>query len=267
MKIWAADGKAGLMLGEGGRFRAVGPPGQALCAGEGRVFCAGTQRCFCYDGQTGRALFDFPAPPGVCALEMMGDKVYALSAEADSVTAFSARTGEMLVSAPAGSYPRAMKKSPGGVLLAVAGGAAGEVLLLDEDLRCVDRHRVSGAACDVCFLPRGMAVLCAVEEGELCSRLVTISPRGVQGEALRWPQAPCCLEGLPAGDVFVGVHGAVLRMRRDGRLAGRRACAYPGHLRAWSGGVMTVDPWEGTVRDGLGQCLYRGAPEDAVATR
>lgn len=258
MQIWVADGERGLMLGQNGKYRRVGAPGRALCAAAGRIYCAGEKRCVCYDRATAALLFDFSVPPGVCDLAAMGDCVYALSADADSVTSFRADTGEACFCAPAGNYPRALRVSPRGNCLAVAGGAAGEILLLDGCLRLAARHRVPGTAVDVCFLPRGMAALCAVGDGELSAHLMRISPRGVLEEAFAAPLVPSALCALGAGRCLVGCHGEVAAVRGDGRVAFRLPCPYPARLCAGSGEALIVDPWQGTVLRLTGERVYQG---------
>ena len=70
-------------------------------------------------GGIGEALFDFPVPPGVCALRLFRGMICALSTEADSVSAYDPDTGQMLYAAPAGTYPRDL--CAGGRWLAAAG--------------------------------------------------------------------------------------------------------------------------------------------------
>lgn len=266
MQIWVADGERGLMRGQHGIYRRVGAPGRALCAAAGKIYCAGEKRCVCYDRETAEPLFDFAVPPEVCALAAMGDGVYALSADADSVTAFSADTGEARFCAPAGNYPRALRASPRGNCLAVAGGAAGEILLLDGCLRPVGRHRVPGTAVDVCFLPRGMAALCAVGDGELSARLMRISPRGVAEEWFAASWVPCALCPLESGRCLVGGHGGVTAVRGDGRAAFRLPCPYPAKLDAGRGAPLIVDPWQGAVFCLTGERIYQGGePLDVLA--
>lgn len=267
MNIWVADGARGLMRGSGGAYRQMGPPGNALCLSGGRVFCAGQNRCACLDRESGETLFDFPVPTGVCALAALGDVVCALSSDADSLSAFSAQTGEMLFSAPAGAYPRDLCVSPCGRYIAVAGGAAGEVALFDETLACVQRRRVPGAACAVCFLPRCLAVLCAVGDGDLSSRLLRVSPRGVIEEMYSCPSAPCALCATPGGQCLMGCHGAVFRLRADGHLSYRVPCAYPARLRNFREGALICDAWQGCVLTVTGRPLYTGKePWDVAIT-
>ena len=265
MRVWVADGQRGLMRGEGGQWRRVGPPGSAVCRGGGRVFCAGPSRCTGYDPERAEALLDFALPPGVCALTALGERVYALSSDADSVTAYSARTGDVLISAPAGAYPRGMCASPCGRYLAVAGGAAGEILVLDDQLACRRKYRVAGAACGVCFLPRGIGALCAVGDGELSARLMLIRPSGVAEEMLAWDGVPCALTALTGGRCAAGCHGAVWCLRGDGKVFRRLPCAYPARLRPLGAGALVCDGWQGGVFSLEGHLLYQGQePRDAL---
>ncbi len=263
MGLWVADGEKGLIREADGAFARIGPPAYALCAGGGRVYCACAGLCQCRDGRTGKPLFDFPLPPGVCALCLFGGMVCALSTEADCVAACDPATGQMLYSAPAGAYPRDL--CPCGRLLAVAGGAAGEVLLMDEGLRLTARHRVPGAARAVRMLPRGLYVLCAAGEEEPASRLIRISPRGVSEEVYSDPRPPTVLCALPDGRCLAGCRESVALLRPDGRLLGRERCAYPARLRPCRRGVMMCDSWQGTVRLFSGGLMYRGGePLDAL---
>ena len=267
VNIWVADAARGLIRRERGESLIVGPPGNALCSAGDKIFCAGPGRCFCCAKEGGGALFDFPVPSGVCALTAAGGAVFALSADADSVTAFSAPSGELLFSAPAGVYPRAMCLSPCGKYLAVAGGAAGEALIFDRSLTCLKRYRTAGAVCAVCFLTRALAVLCAVGDRELSSHLLFISPRGVTEEIFSCDSAPCALCALPDGRCVLGCHGEIIALRPDGKLSFRFPCPFPARLYPSRMGVLVCDPWQGKVFLLRGGTLYAGnAPEDAILT-
>lgn len=263
MALWVADGERGLMRKTQEGFARVGPPGYALCAGMGRVYCAGAGRCLCCRGDTGEELFDFPVPPGVCVLCLFRGMVCALSTEADCVTAYDPETGEMLYAAPAGAYPRDL--CPGGEWLAVAGGAAGEILLLDGEMRRAARFRLPGTVCGACFQPRGLYALCAAGEEELKARLLRVSLRGVWEEIFLDPQPPASLCALADGKCLVGCREGVIKVRQDGKAVGRWRCAYPARLRLCRGGAIVCDSWQGEVRMLSGQTLYRGGePLDAV---
>ena len=264
MQCWVADGQKGLLQVEKGACRKIGPPGYALCAAGGKIFCAGEKSCAAY-GRAGRLLLETPLPTGVCALAPLGGMICALSSDADSVTAFSAETGETLFSTPAGVYPRDLCTSPCGRFLAAAGGAAGEILLWDGCLRCVKTYRVPGVACGVCFLPRAIAVLCAVGDGELSARLMLISPRGVTEEAFAFPDAPCGLCALPGGLCLVSGPGRVWALRPGGKVAFRVPCGYPVRLRPFSSGALICDAQEGRVTLLTGETVCQTPdPRDAA---
>lgn len=266
MKIWAADGEAGLMLGNGQGYRKIGPAGEALCAWDGCVYCAGGQKCHCYEDEKGEMRFDLSIPTGVCGLIPLGDSICALSSDADCLLAFCPRTGEMRFSAPAGNYPRDLCKSPCGRFLAVAGGAAGEILIFDESLACLEKYRVPGAACGVCFLPRGLMALCAVGEGELSSRLMRISPRGVGEEICALSDIPCSLCALPGGGCLAGCSDQVIRLRHDGKITFRLPAVYPARIRHFRGQSLICDLCQGEIVTLEGRAIYRGkAPLDVLA--
>ena len=268
MRLWVADGEAGLFLiGKGRRVR-VDAPGEALCACEGAIVCAGGGQCGGYDAGTGEKRWDAALPGGICALAALGGRVCALSQDADSVTALSARTGETLFTAPAGVYPRDLCADPQGGHLAVAGGASGEVLILDAALRCVRKYRVPGTACGVCFLPRCLMALCAVEDGELSARLLRVSFRGVTEEIFSQPLVPASLCALPGGGCAVGCHGAVTCLNAARKPFFARAFPFPARLR-WTGlGLAVCDPCRGAVSLLSGETLCQcPSPQDAAAVK
>ena len=265
MRLWVADGEAGLMRGRDGDFQQIGPPGDALCAGWGRVYCAGQGRFICYDRERGEAVYDAATPPGINALTILRNRVCALSGDADSVTAFSAMTGEILCSAPAGSYPRDLCVSSRGNFLAVAGGAAGRVYLMDEELRCLRAYPVPGTVCGVCFLPRGMAALCAVETGELSARLYAIRYRGATEEIAAFPFLPSCLCGMTDGSCAAGCHGEAILISTNKKAAFRQPVSCPVRIRPSRLGPLICDCWQGTVFPMGGLPLYQGpCPQDAL---
>ena len=265
MRLWVADGDAGLMCVENGRCRRIGPGGSALCAASGRLFCADREGCACYDCRSGEMLYHTALPAGICALQPMGSMVCALSSDADSVTAFSARTGEPLFSAPAGMYPRDLSLSPDGRLLAVSGGASGQILLLDGQMRQAAAFRLPGVVCGACFMPRGLAALCAVEDGELSTRLMRVSFRGIAEEILALPLVPSCLCALPGGACAAGCHGEAVVLRANKKAALRQPVSCPVRIRPWAGGALVCDACSGAVARLGGPALYRGkSPLDAL---
>ncbi|MBQ9263480.1 MAG: hypothetical protein IJ189_04630 [Clostridia bacterium] len=262
MVLWAADAERGLIRIDGNDRRQVGPAGR-LCASPGQVFCAGERDCCCYDAG-GRLLFRFPGPPGVGGMTAGDGMIYLLSSDADSISAYASSDGSLLCAAPAGVYPQGLCVRPDGHRIAVAGGAAGEILLFDAQLRLLRSHRVPGMAVGVGFLPKGMAALCAVGDREISTLLLRISPWGVTEELFSCPEAPCCLHAAADG-CAVGCHGAVHFLRSDGRTRRTLPCAFPGVIRQCQGVPLICDFSTGRVLLPNGRTLYRGeAVEDAL---
>ena len=266
MRLWVADGERGLMRLEQEGWRRIGPPGNALCVSDHTVWCAGQERCRCYDGETGSLCRETALPTGVCALAALDQKVYALSSDADSVTAFDAETGSILACAPAGVYPRGLCPHPRRRLLLIAGGASGEMLLLSASLRCLNAYRLPGTVCGACFFGQGMAALCAVETGaSLSARLFSVTFRGVTEEVLALPLLPCCLAPNPDGGCVVGCCGEALRIRPNKKTAFRRPVSCPIRLRCFPGGTLACDAGEGVLLLPAGRKLYTGPdPQDSV---
>lgn len=227
----------------------VPTPCFALCAGPKQVYGAGSRRGFCVDAESGKELFDFSVPPGVCEMCLFGGRLLALSSEADCLCAFDRERGQLLFSAPAGVFPRAMCLSTGGQYVAVAGGAAGEVLFFDQALHCVQRKKAAGIPCALCFLERHLAVLCAVEDREaVASRLMLFSPRGVEEEIFFSPQMPCALCALPGGRCLVGREGGVVGLSSDHRAVFCCPCVCPTRIRLTRMGPLIVDAAAGSIR-------------------
>ena len=259
MGLGAADGDKGLMQINGDESRRIGPPGEALCRSGGRIWCAGAGQGRCYAAATGECLCGMELPTGVCAMTALGNQIYALSSDADSVTAFCAETGEIRCCAPAGMYPRDVCAHPGKKCFLVAGGVSGEMLLLDAALQTLKAYRLPGVVCGACFWGRGMAALCAVERGEaLASRLFSVSFRGVTEEIFALPLVPGCLCGLPDGGCAMGCCGEIVRFRANKMVAFRQPFSCPLRLRAAWGQILLCEAGEGVFSLPSGRRVYSG---------
>ncbi len=151
------------------------------CAAESELLCACQHRLEveCLRRDTLKPVRSFPALPAMSAMcvSPCGKYLYQLSSEADCVHTRLLATGELLHACPAGVYPRDMKLDEAGKHLLVAGGASGELLLLSApDLRLVWRMRLPGVVCACDFLQGRLAVLCAVENGDIQTALMTLLP-------------------------------------------------------------------------------------------
>ena len=259
MGLWVADGEKGLMLLDKNGSRRVGPPGEALCRAGGKLWCAGAGHCRCYAEKTGECCCEMALPTGVCALTAMGHQAYALSTDADSVTAFDAATGEILCCTPAGVFPRDLCVHPGGRLLLAAGGASGEMLLFDADLNKLKTYRLPGTVCGACFWGRGMGALCAVERGEtLAARLYAVSFRGGAEEAFSLPMTPNCLCALPDGGCVMGCCGEIVRFQANKKAAHRQPFSCPLRLRAARGSMLLCEAGEGVYSLPFRRRVYQG---------
>lgn len=255
MALWVADGTTGLRKEQG---KPLTPPCYALCRIGNLLYAAGGQRGFCICPHSCRILYDFSLPAGVCAMNQFGRLLCALSRETDSLCAFSPENGALFFSVPAGSYPRDMAVSPCGKYLAIAGSAAGEVIILNRDMQCIRKIRVAGSAVGLCFVPGGLAVLCAMGEETLSSRLLFISARGVTEEIAAFPAPPLCLCAQRSGGCLMGCHGCVLRLNAQGKQTGRLATPLPVRIRPANEGILIADPYAGAVLDGRRQTHYQG---------
>ena len=246
MGLWVADGEKGLMLLDQNGWHRVGPPGEALCQTGGRLWCAGTERCYCYAERTGDCLCDTALPTGVCALAALRNRVYALSSDADSITAFTADTGEIIGCTPAGVYPRDICAYPGGRLLLAPGGASGATLLFHPDLPKLNPSRLPRTACGACLPPRRPAPLSAVERGEtLAARLYAVSFRGVVEDFFSLPLVPNCLCPLPDGGCVMGCCGEIIRFHTNKKAALRQPFSCPLRLRAARDCILLCEAGDG----------------------
>lgn len=255
MALWIADGKIGLRKGQG---QPLTPPCYALCCIQHQLYAAGEETGFCLCPESSRLLFDFPLPRGVCAMASFGPYLCALSRETDSLCVLSPVNGSLCFSVPAGIYPRDFSISPCGKYLAIAGSAAGEVIILNRDMQPIRKERVAGAAVGTCFMGGGLAVLCAAGEESPSSRLLFITPRGVTEEMGIFPQMPLCLCPLHSGGFIMGCHGCVLLFNALGRQTGRLSTPLPLRIRQARRGVLIADPYTGTILDGRKQSHYQG---------
>lgn len=260
MGLWVADGEKGLMLLDENDCRRVGPPGETLCRAGEKIWCAGAGWCRCYAEGRGEFLCETALPTGICAMAAMNNQVYALSSDSDSVTAFDAATGEILCCTPAGVYPRDLCAHPDGKLLLTAGGASGKMLLFDADLNKLKTYRLPGTVCGACFVPRGLAALCAVERGEtLAARLYAVSFRGVTEEIFSSPLVPNFLVGLPDGGFVLGCCGEIVRFRANKKAALRQPFSCPLRLRASRGAMLLCEAGEGVYSLPFRRRVYAGA--------
>ena len=269
MGLWIADENDGLLCPFADGPLCGGP--LCLCASGNTVICARTREAQVFAADTGRLLNCYPLPPGVRCMRALPDTLYCLSGEADSVSLLCPRSGQLRLCAQAGCEPRDLALSPCRRLLAAAGGASGRLYLYESrDLTPLRAIPLPGIVYAACFCAGGLAALCAVEEGDICTCLYRVSARGVATELLRLPGLPGALLPLPDGTLLLGVLGALIHLRADARVLRRCRCGLPGRLRLYAGFALCTDTLEAKImrvplNGARTETLYTGsAPVDML---
>ena len=272
MALWIADEGEGLVRLEKNQKQTLCRQPSCLTVCGDSVVCAAADGAHVYAADNAQLLQQYPLPPGVIRLCALPGSVYALSSEADSVSLLCPVTGRLRLCAQAGCYPRDMLLSPCGRYLAVAGGAAGTLTVLEVQSLTVQRQvMLPGIVCAAAFLPSCLAALCAVEENDVTSHLYRISLRGVVSEMLTCPGLPGALLSLPDHSLMLGVMGACIRLRTDGRILQRMPCGLCSYMRAYPGYALAADPLSGqvlqlpyTIGKSAAVCFRGASPNDML---
>lgn len=247
MALWIADSERGLMYVKESTRRLCT---QALCltvCGD-RVICAAQDGAHVFS-PSAQGLGGYPLPPGTCRMCALPDALYALSSEADSVSLVCPMTGRLRLCARAGCYPRDMQLSPCGRYLLIAGGAAGEALVMSaQDLSLLRRIALPGIVSAAAFAGRDICALCAVEESDMTALALRISARGVKSEILTRRGLPGAVCSLPDQTLLCGLLGETLRLRMDGRVLQRYPGGLPQSIRMGRSAALIADPLDGSVQ-------------------
>lgn len=260
--VFLTDGKRGLFRlsgGDGTRSRvacALESP-RLPCAGKGRLYvaCGRADAVARYEvareGMREAARFyGLPGLTDMCA-SSDGRALYLLGGDADRLHAVDALSGGVMYGCDAGVYPRAMRLSPSGEYLAVAGGASGEALvLLTPALQPLLRVPVPGVACAVDFWRGRLIALCAVEDGDIRTGLYIAGRTAGAEEALRLPGLPGALLTLPDGSVMLGTTRGLTRLSLEKRrvLFHANDYALPTRLSACGDEALVTDGVAGAVK-------------------
>ena len=186
----------------------------------------------------------FAGGPGICSLMLSRDaqRLYALCSEADSLLMLSADSGAPMVVNRVGVNPCAMVMDESGKMLAVAGGASGEVVLLCAGtLTILARLQTPGVVFGVALTDEAIYALSLDET--MNSVLTVFGPDG-QRSVRR-------LEGMPGAMAVTGcgvcaathqglwhiAPGAAQAVRESG-VPGRA-----GRLLALADGMAMTDQW------------------------
>lgn len=184
MSLIIADARLGVWKAtdEGGPLTGVdcaleGP--RLTCAGSACVCVGGNRECLCLTCHGLREISRMPAAPGLAALCLSpcGRYVYQLSSEADSVHTRLTATGDLIVAAPVGVFPRAMCLDASGRLLLAAGGAVDEAYLLTAPELVRERTIHTQSPCFAAgFWRGGLLLVCAVEGEDIHTAVYTLAP-------------------------------------------------------------------------------------------
>lgn len=224
-----ADEARGLYVWNGGVASAlpcpIMPPGR-VWRGQRCFYVSGGQPPMIarYERRGPRCVF-----PGVNDMTRLcaspcGRYLYLLSGDSDQLTACRAQDGGLLFSNQAGVYPQGMSLSADGRWLAAAGGASGEVLIMEAPgLRLERRICVPGSPCRVCFHGRRLLILCSVEDrGELAAAVYSWESGQLMKLALL-PGLAGDMAVQPDGSVIASAFGHLCCLSRSGRMVWRAA--------------------------------------------
>ena len=260
MSVLIADMGRGLFLGceRTGRLAPVPCPAQcpflALCH-RGELLVASDRQREVYRLTRGglAQARSFPAPPGMVAmlLSPCGRQLYQLGGECDSVHMRGMEKGELIRVCPAGVYPRDMRLDSTGRYLLIAGGASGELILMDaRELRALCSIELGGAVCAADFTPGGAMALVTRENGDLetCLCRVPASFDRFERLALFEGQAGALL-ALPDGSVAIGLQDGVKRYDAKRHALTTLSAQYPlpACMEYRSGALLVSDTLTGQV--------------------
>lgn len=231
----------------------------ALCADGRQIFAADQRGCAIWrlDRDTLTITGQYTGGPGVTQLMLSGDgrRLYALCSEADSLLMLSARNGAPMVLNRVGVNPCAMAMDERGEVIAVAGGACGEVLLLSaHSLNLVGRFAASGVVFGAAIVSGTVYALSLSETMD--SVLTAFLPGGSRRE-LVLAGMPGTLAIVPEG-VAAATHQAVYFALRDTGAVYRRISVpgRAGRLLIRPRGMLLTDTWSDSL-------FWRAAPSQA----
>ena len=188
-----------------------------------KLYCADVSEpsIYVFDVNTLQHMFTFPAAPEIEALSLSPNEMYlyALAGGADSLQMLDTGQGRLLNIVKAGMHPRAIAQDGHGACIAVAGGATGEVTILNsKSLRVLGVYKADGIACGCCFFAGQLMVMCMAGEYDVGTVIGAISP---DGKWTPWIK----LSGLPGamtpcgGGLLVGhLHGLTMLEAPTGRI-------------------------------------------------
>ena len=190
----------------------------------------------------------FAGGPGVRKMlaSCDGKRLYVLCEEADSLLMLDAQDGSPLFINRAGVSPQSMALDETGSVMAVAGGASGEMILMDgETLNVTARYDTHGMVMDVLLWGKRAYALSLDET--LNTLFCIFDPCGRQC-MIRLPGMPGALAVL-GGQVAAATHEGLFFLGCDGaRVTGRAwVPGRAGRLFETADGVVMRDIWNDTL--------------------
>jgi hypothetical protein len=188
-----------------------------------RLYCADVSEpaVYAFDIHTLEHLLTFPAAPEIEALSLSpnGMYLYALAGGADSLQMLDAGQGRLLNIVKAGMHPRAIAQDARCAHIAVAGGATGEVTILDsQTLRVLDVYQADGIACDCCFFAGQLMILCMAGEYDVGTIVGAISPSGKWTPWVKLPGLPGAMTPCGGGLLVGHLHGLTMLDAPGGKI-------------------------------------------------
>lgn len=158
------------------------------------VYCPKERECLCMERRSGKLISRMPGVPGLCDMcfSECSRYLFQLSSEADCVHACCVATGELRYAAPAGVFPRCMKRL--GSMLLCAGGAVNEACLLHTpDLTRMYTVQTGHPCFAADFWQGGLVLVCAAEGDDIRTVVYTMAAHAVK------PKKLIEMPGIPAG--------------------------------------------------------------------
>lgn len=221
----------------------------ALCACGRTLYAAcGREGLICrMDADTLAITGLFAGGPGVCQLIASADgaRLYALCAEADSLLMLSGETGAPMVVCRAGVNPCSMAMDGDGRVIAAAGGAAGEVLLVDAALNTLVRLQTPGVTFSAALC--GETVY-ALSLSETMDSVLSAYHPGAARKDIPLPGMPGALLAED-GMLLAATHHALyaFALPSGKRLAALRVPGRAGRLIRMEEGLLMTDQWSDTL--------------------
>lgn len=203
-----------------------------------------------------------PIDRGAEAQLLSPEHALVLSGETDCLSLIELRTGQMLVTAPAGMYPQEMCLV-NRRLVAVCGGADGSVRLMDPwTLYTRQTFSLPGHTQRITCSGGAMYVLCAVYEGMLHCLLYRIRSDGQIKRLLTLPGLPGALCPDGRGGVWAAASETLAHVPMGSHQLGRQIAdtGLIRHMTAAGGMLLTSDPV-------LGVCRLYGDEGQVIAER